>query len=381
MKIAVLSSHTPSLFWFRMDMMQDFIEKGYEVYAIGNEPEEQWSETFREKNITYVRAKLSRNGMNPLTDIKTFLSLKKILKEIKPDKIFAYQAKTVIYGSLAAHSIGIKEIYSLIAGCGSIFISKGLVAKILKPILKFEYKTALKHNKKVFFQNIDDVLLFSSLGIVPREKTVIINGSGVDIERFSVKPLPDNFAFLNISRLIKDKGIVEYLEAAKIVKKKYPKIRFLLVGPYDTNPSALTPEELGVYLKEGIVEYFGEQSDVVPFIEQSSVFVLPSYREGTPKTVLESMSSGRTIITTDAPGCRETVVNGLNGLLVPVKDINALVDAMIYLIENPENLELMGNASRKIAEDKFDVHKVNSSIMETMGIIEESEMESELARV
>ncbi len=381
MKIVVLSSHTPSLFWFRMDMMQDFIQKGYEVYAIGNEPEEKWSETFKEKNITYIRAKISRNGINPLTDIKTFLSLKKILKNIKPDKIFAYQAKTVIYGSLAASSLGIKNIYSLIAGCGSIFISKSVVAKVLRPVLKLEYKTALKYNKKVFFQNIDDVLLFSSLGIVPREKTVIINGSGVDIERFSVKPLPKEFAFLNISRLIKDKGIVEYLEAARLVKKKYPEVRFLLVGPFDTNPSALTPEELGVYLKDGIVEYFGEQSDVIPFIEQSSVFVLPSYREGTPKTVLESMSCGRTIITTDAPGCRETVVNGLNGLLVPIKDIGALAEAMIYLIENPENLEVMGAASRKIAEDKFDVHKVNNSIMETMEIIKESERKSELVRV
>ncbi len=380
MQVAVLSSHTPSLFWFRMDMMQDFIAKGYTVYAIGNEPEEEWSDKFRERNIVYQRAQISRNGMNPLSDIKTLFSLKKILKEIQPDKIFAYQAKTVIYGSLAAASLGIKEIYSLIAGCGSIFISTKFIAKILRGVLKFEYKTALKYNKKVFFQNIDDVLLFSSLGIVPQDKTVIINGSGVDIERFSVKPLPENFTVLNISRLIKDKGIVEYLEAARLVKKKYPEVRFLLVGPFDTNPSALTEEELESYIKDGTIEYFGEQENIIPYIEQACVFVLPSYREGTPKTVLEAMSCGRAIITTDAPGCKETVANGLNGLLVPVKDISALAEAMIHLAENPEKLISMGAASRKIAEDKFDVHKVNNSIMKTMGIIQETK-ESELARL
>lgn len=373
MKIAVLSSHTPSLFWFRMDMMQDFLAQGHSVVAVGNEPEEKWNKTFSEKNITYIQADISRTGTNPIKDLKTFFSLKRILKEEKPDKIFAYQAKTVIYGSLAANALGIKEVYSLIAGCGSIFISEKLLSKFLRPILKSEYKIALKHNKKVFFQNIDDILLFSSLGIVQREKTALINGSGVDLERFSVKPLPEKITFLNISRLIKDKGITEYLEASKIVKQKYPDVRFLLVGPFDTNPSALQPFELERYINKGIVEYYGEQPNVIPYLEQCNVFVLPSYREGTPKTVLEAMSSGRAIITTDAVGCRETVINGLNGLLVPVKDVQALSDAMCEFIEHPEMIPSMGEASRKIAEDKFDVHKVNKVIMQTMDIIEEKE--------
>ncbi len=369
MNVAVLSSHTPSFFWFRMDMMRDFIAKGYTVYAIGNEPEERWSHKFSENNIVYKQAHISRNGINPLSDVKTFLSLRKILKEIKPDKIFAYQAKTVIYGSLAAASLRIKEIYSLIAGCGSVFISQKFLSKFLRVVMKIEYRAALKYNKKVFFQNMDDVLLFSSLKIIPKEKTVIINGSGVDVEKFAVKPLPDNFTFLSICRLIKDKGIVEYLEAARIVKEQFPEVKFMLVGPFDTNASSLTYDELDVYLKDNVVEYHGEQSDVIPFIEQSSVFVLPSYREGTPKTVLEAMSCGRTIITTDVPGCKETVVNGINGLLVPVKDVSSLVNAMIHLIKNPKKLISMGKHSRQIAMDKFDVRKVNNSIMKTMGII------------
>ena len=375
MKIVVLSSHTPSLFWFRMDMMQDFLALGHTVVAVGNEPEEKWNEIFKEKNITYIQADINRTGTNPIKDIKTFFSLKKILQKIKPDKIFAYQAKTVIYGSLAANSLGIKEMYSLIAGCGSIFISTKFFVRFLQFVLRTEYKIALKYNKKVFFQNSDDVLLFSSMGIVPEEKTVIINGSGVDIERFSKTPLPEDIAFLSISRLIKDKGIMEYLRAAKIVKQKYPDVRFLLVGPFDTNPSALKPEELRYYTDGNIVEYFGEQSDVVPYLSQANVFVLPSYREGTPKTVLEAMASGRAIITTDTAGCRETVINGLNGLLVPVMDVDALVEAMIYLIENQEKISEMGEVSRKIAEDKFDVHKVNNVIMQTMDISKDHQKE------
>ncbi len=373
MKIAVLSSHTPSLFWFRMDMMQDFLALGHTVVAIGNEPEDKWRKTFEEKNITYIQADISRTGTNPIKDLKTFFSLKKILGKIKPDKIFTYQAKTVIYGSLAANALGIKEIYSLIAGCGSIFISTKLMAKILRCILRLEYKVALKYNKKVFFQNPDDVLLFSSMGILSEEKAVIINGSGVSVEKFKKFPLPKNITFLNVSRLIKDKGIVEYLEAAKIVKQKYPDVRFMLVGPFDTNPSALQPFELEKYINEGIVEYYGEQPNVIPYLEKCNVFVLPSYREGTPKTVLEAMACGRPIITTDTTGCRETVINGLNGMLVPIKDIEALANAMINLIEHPEKIAPMGDISRKIAEDKFDVHKVNKAIMQTMGITQEKE--------
>ncbi len=368
MKIAVLSSHTPSLFWFRMDMMQEFLSLGHNVVAVGNEPEEKWSEKFKEKNITYIQAQISRTGTNPINDLKTLFSIKKILSEVKPDKIFAYQAKTVIYGSIAAKLLGIKEVYSLIAGCGSIFISTKTFAKFLRLILRTEYKIALKYNKNVFFQNPDDVLLFCSMGIVPEKKAIIINGSGVDVDRFSKKPLPERFAYLIISRLIKDKGIIEYLEAAKIVKQKYPDVRFMVVGPYDTNPSALKPYELQRYANGNIIEYFGEQDDVIPYISECNVYVLPSYREGTPKTVLEAMACGRAIITTDAAGCRETVINGLNGLLVPVMDANALANAMIYLIENPEKIAPMGEASRKIAEDKFDVHKVNKAIIQAMDI-------------
>ena len=368
MKIAVLSSHTPSLFWFRMDMMQDFIRLGNTVIAVGNEDAEKWKDKFNEKNIKYIQADISRNGTNPLSDIKTLFSLRKILKQEAPDKIFTYQAKTVIYGSLAAASLGIKEIYPLIAGCGSVFLSKGLKAKLLQTVMRTEYRIALKKSKKVFFQNSDDVELFKSLKMIDPQNVVMLNGSGVNLAKFRPLPFPQDFAFLCISRLIRDKGVCEYLQAAELVKKKYPQVRFLLVGPYDTNPSALKKEEIEGYIKKGIIEYFGEQANVIPYLEQSNVFVLPSYREGTPKTVLEAMASERAVITTDAPGCRETVKTGVSGFLVPVKDVGALSDKMLYLINNPDVAKKMAAEGRKTAEEKFDVKIVNQKVIEVMDL-------------
>ncbi|MBR3909082.1 MAG: glycosyltransferase family 4 protein [Clostridia bacterium] len=366
MKIAVLSSHTPSLFWFRMDMMLSFKALGHEVVAIGNEPELAWVEKFSENGIKYIQADISRNGTNPIKDLKTLKSLKSILKQEKPDKLFTYQAKTVIYGGIAANMLGITEVYPLIAGIGSVFLSNDIKSKIIRFILKTEYRFAMRKSPKIFFQNNDDVKVFTDNKIVKKEKTVILNGSGVNLEKFTQKPIPDGSVFLCISRLIKDKGVYEYLKASRIVKGKYTNARFLLVGPYDSNPSALKEEELKPYIDDGIIEYFGEANDVRPYLEMCNVFVLPSYREGTPKTVLEAMATGRAIITTDATGCRETVIDGENGYLVPIKDIDALADAMIDLIETPDKISQMADKGLQLVKQKFDVKIVNNTINTTM---------------
>lgn len=368
MKIVVLSSHTSSLFWFRMDMMKEFIKNGHTTIAIGPESEDEWNYKFKEHDIEYQQIYVDRNGVNPLKDIKTIIQLHKFMKREKPDKVFAYQAKTIIYGSIAAKLNGITEVYPLIAGLGSIFRGTGFKNKIIKLIMAIQYWIACKYSKKVFFQNRDDKSEFINNGLLGKEKAVIINGSGVNLEKFKPVKLPQENTFLFIGRLIKDKGIMEYLEACKIVKTKYYDVRCLLVGPYDSNPSALKPEELKPYIDGEIIEYFGEKKDVRPFIAQCSTYVLPSYHEGTPKTVLEAMAMGRPIITTDAPGCRETVIDGLNGFLVPVKDSEKLARKMIWMIEHKEEVEKMGQESRKICEEKFDVNKVNEVILKTMGL-------------
>ena len=368
MKILVLSSHTPSLFWFRKDMMLAFKQAGCEVVAVGNENIDSWEKKFSEIGIRYLRIDVQRNGTNPLSDLKTLKVIKSLLKKEAPDKIFCYQAKTVIYGCSAAHQLGITEVYPLIAGLGSVFLSHGLKASLLRKILVTEYKSALKHAKKVFFQNHDDSDMFVKNKILNQENITYINGSGVNVNQFVVTELPETPSFLNISRLIRDKGVREYLDACRIVKKEHPEYRCLLVGPFDSNPTAITKEELDEYINDGTIEYFGEQSDVKPYIAQASIFVLPSYHEGTPKTVLEAMACGRAVITTNAPGCKETVANNENGLLVEPKNHIMLADAMLELASNPEKVRQMGLKGRELAVNKFSVDIVNEKILNTMNI-------------
>lgn len=368
MKIVVLSSYTPSLFWFRIDMMKAFQQCGHQVIAVGPDSSEKWNDSFKEVGIEYRQVFTARNGMNPITDVKSYFALKEFFKQEKPDKLFVYQAKAISYGSVAAKKYGKTEIYPLVAGLGSIFRGTGLKNWFLRMAMSVLYKNAFRYADKVFMQNQDDVNDIVNAGVLKRDKIVMMNGSGVNTEKFCVKDFPNVPTFLFIGRLIRDKGVGEYLDACRIIKRNYKTVCCLLVGPYDSNPSALKPDELKTYIDDGSVQYFGEQKDVRPFIEQASVYVLPSYHEGTPKTVLEAMSMGRAIITTDAPGCRETVIDGINGCLVPVKNVEAIVEKMEYLIDNFAEVERMGKESRAIAVERFDVNKVNASVIKTMGL-------------
>lgn len=366
--VVVLSSHTKSLFWYRLDMMQEFLRRGCRVYAFANEPEEEWAEQFAAYGIIYRQIMVNRTGMNPLSDRRTVASIQEKLREVKPDCIFTYHVKTIIYGALAAKRLGITEVYPMIAGVGSVFLADSLKKKLIRSGVVALYRLALRKCPAVFFQNEDDEALFRNSRIINYQAVVRLHGSGVNTERFSVSPLPEPPVFLCISRLIRDKGVYEYLEACRKLKARFSQARCLLVGPYDSNPSALKPEELQPFLEDGSVEYFGEQEDVRPYLAQCSVFVLPSYREGTPKVNLEAMACGRAIITTDAPGCRETVREGENGFLVPVRNVDAVVDKMVWFLEHPESISKMGQAGRALAENIFDVKKVNDRICAAMKI-------------
>ena len=370
MKVAVLSSFTTSLFWFRIDMMKSFQAAGCEVLAVGDGAESEWAERFAELNIRYRQIPVQRNGTSPVHDLKTFRALFQLLKEEKPDKIFAYQAKTVIYGGMAASLCGIREFYPMIAGVGSIFLDNSPKQKVIRSILATEYRLGMCRAPKIFFQNRDDLKFFTDLKILPEHKVVMIHGSGVNVEKFTPTALPEKPGFLCISRLIRDKGVMEYLDAARKLRKLRPEAQCVLVGPFDTNPSAIKPEELQSYVDDGSVIYVGQQKDVQPWLRDCTAYVLPSYHEGTPKTVLEALACGRPAITTDAPGCRETVTDGVNGYLVPVRDVDAIVAAMERILDDPENTAMMARSARKIAEDIYDVNKVNQIICETMGIKE-----------
>ena len=366
--IIVLSSYTPSLFWYRIDMMKCFIDRGYDVYAVADQPESEWSVKFSDLGIKYKQIFIQRNGMNPFKDMRTIKCIVDLYREIKPHKVFTYQAKSTIYGGIAARIIGGLDVYPMIGGVGSIYLSNTLKARLIRTIVNFEYRIALRKSATVFFQNNDDLATFRDNKIIKNQKVCMISGSGVNTQLFYPMEFPNEISFLFTARLIKDKGIYEYLQACKMLKQDYCNVKCSIVGPYDTNPTAVTAEELKPYIDNSIIQYFGNQEDVRPFIQQSSVFVLPSYREGTPKAVLEAMSCGRAVITTDSPGCKETVVDGVNGYLVPVKDADAIYKKMKYFVENPDLVETMGKESRNIVEKKFDVRIVNSVICEAMGL-------------
>ena len=367
MKVMILSSFAAANFYFREDMIKAIVDKGHEVVVAAPEPVEDWKDRFFEIGVKYVSiSHLEKNGVNPFKDTLAFFSLLDSIRKEKPDKIFAYHAKTIVYGTVAASILGVKDIYIFFGGLGSVINGNenGLISKILR----LQYKAAIKRSRKVFLQNEDDIKKLLSLKLVKEEQIVRINGSGVNLEKFQKKPLPEDFTFLFVGRIIRDKGVLEYINAAKEVKTIYPNIRVQIIGYFDTNPSAITLDDLKPYIEDGTIEYLGYHEDVRPFLEKCTVFVLPSYHEGTPKSVLEAMAIGRPIITTDTVGCRETVINGLNGFLVPVKDSNALADRMIWMIENPEQLKEMAKESRKLCEEKFDVRKVNEVILSTMGL-------------
>jgi glycosyltransferase involved in cell wall biosynthesis len=355
-----------SLIRFRGDLIKSWLKMGYKVTAAapGREVEKQ----LRDLGVDYYCIPLNRTGLNLFSDILLLINFIRLYTHIKPDYIFLYTIKPVIYGSLAAFFCRQAKVYSMITGLGYIFNDSGRMRLFLKQLVIWLYRLALTFTNKVFFQNPDDIRVFEELRIVKPDKVVQINGSGINIEDFSPAPLPvGQVVFLLIARLLREKGINEYVEAAGIVKAKYPDARFMLVGwAFDDNPSAISPKQVESWRKEGLVEIYSETEDVRPFIAESSVYVLPSYREGTPRTVLEAMAMGRAIITTNAPGCRETVKEGINGFLVPVKDSQTLAKVMEGFIIEAQLVTRMGAESRKIAEEKYDVQKVNAIINRTM---------------
>jgi glycosyltransferase involved in cell wall biosynthesis len=367
MKIMILSSYAPTLLFFREDMMIAMKKRGHEVIAVAPEAEEEWGKRFKKIGIKYVSINgIDRTGTNPFKDIIGFFNLLKTIMREKPDKIFAYQAKTIIYGLIAAKLSGIKESFAMMGGLGSVFRNNG--KSLAREIMKMEYKLAFYFSKKVFFQNKDDIYEVVNNGLIKKEKIIMVNGSGVNLEKFKEKSLPENPVFLFVGRIIRDKGIIEYIDAAKIVREKHPNAKIQIVGYFDTNPTAIKEEEIYKQVNDGIIEYLGSTNDVRPFLENCSVFVLPSYHEGTPKSVLEAMATGRPIITTNAPGCRETVINGVNGFLVPVKNAELLAEKMIWMIENKVEAKKMGKESLRICREKFDVKKVNNHIFNTMNL-------------
>ncbi len=367
-KIIIFASYAPSLLLFRAHLIQAFLDQGCHVSVLA--PTTTFSQEFttaftmRFPSVKIIEVDMSLHGMNPIQDFKVILDLKALFKQEQPDALFSYTIKPVIYGSIAAHCAKVPAIYVMITGLGTTFAVNSFKDKVIYCLVKKLYRYALKKCQKVIFQNPDDQALFTSLNLVSLESTLKVNGSGIDLSSFVACPLPERIQFIFIGRLVIEKGVAEFVEAAKKIYLSYPEVSFCIVGElFSGHPRSVSAELLETLKAEPCFELVGQVSDVSPYLVKSSVMVLPSYREGTPRSVLEAMAMGRPVITTDAPGCRETVIDGVNGFLVPVKNIDVLVEKMEYFIQNPDCCVTMGAESRKLAEQKFDVHQVNTAII------------------
>lgn len=366
-KFILISPKNRTVYNFRGDLIKAIIAKGYDVIVTG--PDRIDVDKIEALGAQFIEIPMNKTGTSILGDWQYCQALTRLFQQEKPDVTLGYTVKPCIYGSIAAKRKGVKNINSMITGGGYTFIATSLKARLLGMIVRALYRIGLKRADHVIFQNNDDLNEFCDCGLVKRDKCFVVNGSGVNMEHFIPVPFPEQLTFLMISRLLRSKGVGEYLESARIVKQKYPKVRFMLLGKYEIDmQDALPKDYIQSFINDGIVERFEETSDVRPYYTQCSVYVLPSYREGTPRTVLEAMAMGRPIITTDANGCRETVQDSVNGFLVPVKDINKLVEAMETIIKNPSCIVRMGELSRKYCLDKYEIGKNIEKLMNIMVI-------------
>lgn len=367
-KFLIIGHKTSTVVNFRGDLLCDIKRNGYEVVAIV--PDNTYRDFFSKNNIKVRVVKLERNSLSISNTLEWYKNLKKIIKEEQPDIVFSFTIKPVIFGSIAAKKVGMENIYSLISGLGMLFCSDGVKIRALRFVGGKLYRYALRFNKKVIFQNPDDINEFVKLGYAKKEQCELVNGSGVNLKKFPRKKLPQNkMSFLMVSRIIKEKGVAEYFEAAKIVKEKYPDVNFAYIGMMENNKNAIKLDDLKSYIKTGVIDYIPETNEVVKYMASCSVFVLPTYyREGIPRTLLEATAMGRPIITTDTPGCKETIIDGKNGVFVKTRDAKDLAEKMIWMIEHKDILQKMGDESYKICLEKFTIDKVNGRMMEIMGV-------------
>lgn len=367
MNVAVLGGFGPSLINFRGPLLRELAERGHRVTAMAPGITPEIRAGLEAMGVAPLDIPLHRTGLNPLRDAASLLALARTMRRIKPELLLSYTIKPVVYGSLAARLAGVQRIHSMITGLGYAF---GDGRGVLKTTAAALYRLALAVNDAVLFQNPDDRELFRELKIIPaRKKTAVTYGSGVDLDHYQLADPPEGPPlFLCISRLLKEKGVREFAEAARSLKARRPEARFRLVGPFDPGPDAIDKSVVDGWLAEGFLEWPGPAGDVRPHLQEASVYVLPSYREGTPRSVLEAMATGRPVVTTDVPGCRQTVVHGETGFLVPPRDAASAAQAMERFVDEPGLVPAMGLAGRAFCEARFAADKVNAIILEVLGL-------------
>jgi glycosyltransferase involved in cell wall biosynthesis len=368
--LAIISSQAFSLVNFRGHLIADLVAKGVKVFALAPDYTDALRLNIRGLGAEPVDFDLTRTGISPWRDLRDMLALAVLLRRLSPEATLTYFIKPVIYGTLAAWMARVSHRVAMIEGLGYVFTSSGerlpWLRRLLRGTVSVMYRVALSRANRVVFLNRDDIFEFTTSGLVNPDKVEHIEGIGVDLDYWGVaNSVVSPVTFVLAARLLREKGIIEFAQAAARVKALHPTARFILLGALDPNPGSLDIDEIKSWVRSGTIEWPGHV-DPKPWLAQASVYVLPSYREGLPRSTLEAMAMGRAIITTDVPGCRETVVAGINGFLVPKCDVLALTEAMLRFIDQPELVAAMGQASRRMVEARFDVKKINPQLLSVL---------------
>jgi len=375
MKVLILGNLSSTIILFRSKLIKKLVSLGYSVTTLTMDNDAVNFLKIQNLGAIPLKYEFSRSGMNPFSDFKNTFKLSKMIKVIQPDIVFCFFPKPVIFGTLAARYAGIKKVNVLLEGLGYCFTQRDEGDNFKKKLVKYTqillYKFSLPLAKKVMFLNSDD---YTDLVLKNRIKIndyKIIGGIGVDLKYYTyVPPSLESLHFVMVSRLLVDKGVREFVSAASIVKKKYPHVRFSIAGALDDNPGGISRNEYELWAKAGDVEFLGQINDIKSYLTKSSVFILPSYREGIPRSTQEAMAIGRAVITTDVPGCRETIIDGKNGYMIPPWNAESLAEKIECFIKNPSSIITMGIESRNIAESKFDEDLICDNLINILTVDE-----------
>ena len=357
MKYLLICNTSQNVITFRVALIKRLMQEGLVTVIAGDD---EYAEEIRSIGVTFYCVEQNNRSLNLSKSLKYKKQITEIASDEKPDCVLTFQLKPNTFGVAAAHKAGVKNIVSMVEGAGDVFINRGLKWAILRKLVCFLYKKFFRYCKRVIFLNRDDQTEFVGRRLVKEEQCALLPGIGVNLDRFAFKPLKNQRTFLMVARMLKTKGIYEYCECARIVKRKYPDAVFDYLGA----ESNVTLADIREYLDDGSVNYLGVAKDVRPYLENCTIFMLPSsYREGVPMSIMEAEAVGRAVITSDNIGCKETVKDGYNGFLVPKGDAEIMAEKAIWCIEHPEKAEEMGRNARAFAEGKFNQRKINEKII------------------
>jgi glycosyltransferase involved in cell wall biosynthesis len=357
----VIGGQSVSLTNFRQPLIEELLADGFAVETIAGEPHQPSIDRLAALGVGYTPVRLGRTSIDPMGDLRTTRQLVLETKKLQPKAALAYTIKPVIFGLIAARIAGVKNRYALITGLGFGLIGETRKRRLLATVLSGLYRVALLNARTVFFQNPDDERFFQERILRKSTPTAVVRGSGVDLKHFHVTKAPDvtPTKFVFVGRFTVEKGIRELIQATEVIRSSSTRpFEVHTVGWVDPNPAGISQSELQDWIDRGLIHHHGRQDDVRPFLTNSHVLVLPSYREGTPRSVLEAMAMGRAVITTDAPGCREPIVDEETGLMIPIRNVSKLVEAMRRFIDDPSLAQKFGEAGRRRVETHYEASAV-----------------------